>query len=164
MNNWYQILLLSSISIYIHLGGCAANSNSADSNFAQNPQSLKPVKIESHGGFFACKVYSKDKQENSSNSYYYFPAKTESQLTDQDFTQIIQSNQYQNGIDYFSLDKQKYYERITIKDCQGLPTSLHESRTEIVYIKDNKEYEVTGWMLRKSNDRWTFINPLQRLN
>jgi hypothetical protein len=162
MNSLHKILLLSSISISVSIiFGCSANSNT-DSSLTQNLQSLKPVKVEAHGGFFACKVYSKDKTATS-NTYYYFPASTESQLTNQDYNQIIQSNKEATGIDYFSLDKNKYYDKITVKACEGLPTSLHENKTEIVYIKDNQEFQVTGWMIKKSDNNWTFINPLQQL-
>jgi hypothetical protein len=163
MINLYKIVLLSSVSISLHLVGCSSNSN-VDSNFVQNPQSLKPVKVEPHGGFFACKVYSKEQKETSSNSYYYFPAITESQLTDQDFGQIIKSNNDKSGIDYFSLDREKFYGKIKVKECEGLPASLHDNRTEIIYLKDNKEYQVTGWMINKSDGAWTFINPLQRVS
>ncbi|BAZ12043.1 hypothetical protein NIES4071_38710 [Calothrix sp. NIES-4071] len=165
MNNWHRIFLLIFISISTHLFGCSTNSGSVNSNFAQNPQSLKPVSVEAHGGFFACKVYSKDKNKNAtSNSYYYFPASTESRLVDQDYGQILKSNSDKAGVDYFSLDKNKLYEKITVKECEGLPASLHENRTEIIYVKDNKEYQITGWMIKKSDNTWSFINPLQRLS
>lgn len=166
MNNCHKIFLLSFISISTHLFGCSTNSNSVDSNFAKNTQSLKPVRVEPHGGFFACKVYSKDsKNKNAtSNSYYYFPASTDSKLIDQDYGQIIKSNNDKAGVDYFSLDKNKLYAKITVKECLGLPASLHENRTEIIYVKDNKEYQVTGWTIKKSDSTWSFINPLQRLS
>lgn len=167
MNNLYKIFLLNSIliSISTYLFGCSTIKH-VDSNFAQNSQSLKPVKVEPHGGFFACKVYSKDKNKDknaATKSYYYFPASTDSKLTDQDYAQIIKLNNDKAGIDYFSLDKNKFYEKITVKACEGLPASLYENRTEIIYVKDNKEYQVTGWMIKKSDKTWSFINFLQQI-
>lgn len=165
MNNWHKILLLSSLSISIstYLFGCSTNSGATDSSFTQNPQSLKPVRVEPHGGFFACKVYSKNKNA-ASNTYYYFPASTESKLTDQDYSEIIKSNKDKTKIDYFSLDKNKNYEKVTVKACEGLPASLEKNRTEIVYVKGNEEYQVTGWTIRKSDNTWTFISPLQQVS
>jgi hypothetical protein len=134
------------ISLTLPLFSCGAVYN-----FPTSPEDVTPKKVEKHGGFFSCRV--KIDPKIGFSYYYYFAASVDSKLTDKGYNEIIQYNQKSDKKpDIFALDQSKYHEQVQVDECLNIPKEFDQNLTEIVYIKDGRDYLITGRFLEKNNN------------